>query len=64
MLAHFVKGPSKRAVLEVEIDRPARMIVAVKMTTLLDWLYKRKLKTPEESARIQRLRGLRADDRH
>jgi hypothetical protein len=52
---HFVKGPGKRAVLEVEVDRPARMIVAVKMSTLLDWLYKRKPKTPEEAARIRRL---------
>ncbi len=61
---HFVKGPGKRTVLEVEVERPARMIVSVKMTTLLDWLYKRKPKTPEEAARIHRLRGLLADDRH
>jgi hypothetical protein len=60
----FVKGPGKRAVLEVEVDRPARLLVAVKMSTLLDWLYKRNPKTPEETARIQRLRGLLADDRH
>jgi hypothetical protein len=60
----FVKGPSSRAVLEVEVDRPARLLVAVKMTRLLDWLYKLKPKTPEEAARIQRLRGLLADDRH
>jgi hypothetical protein len=61
---HFVKGPGKRAVLEVEVDRPARLIVAVKMSTLLDWLYTRKPKTPEEATRIQRMRGLLADDRH
>ena len=61
---HFVKGPGKRAVLEVEADRPARRLVAVKVSTLLNWLYVRKPKTPEEAARIQRLRGLLADDRH
>jgi hypothetical protein len=61
---HFVKGPSKRAVLEVEVNRPARRLVAVKVSTLLDWLYKRKRKTPEDATRIQRLRGLLADDRH
>jgi hypothetical protein len=60
----FVNGPGKRAVLEVEVDRLARRLVAVKMSTLLDWLYKRKPKTQEEAARIQRLRGLLADDRH
>jgi hypothetical protein len=61
---HFVKGPDKRAVLEVEADRPARRLVAVKVSTLLNWLYVRKPKTAEEAARIQRLRGLLADDRH
>src|SRR5229473_589597 len=61
---HFVKGPGKRAVLDVEVNRPARRLVEVKVSTLLDWLYVRKPKTPEEDARIQRLRGLLADDRH
>jgi hypothetical protein len=49
---YFVNGPDKRAVPEVEVDRPARMIASVKMSTLLDWLYKRKPMAPEEAARI------------
>src|SRR5258708_4271098 len=61
---HFVKGPSRRAVLEVEVERPARRLVEVKMSTLLAWLDERKPRTAEEAARIQRLRGLLADDRH
>jgi hypothetical protein len=61
---HFVKGPSRRAVLEVEVNRPARRLVEVRVSTLLSWLYERKAKTPEEAARIERLRGLLADDRH
>jgi hypothetical protein len=61
---HYVKGPGTRAVLEVKVDRPARRLVAVNVSTLLDWLYERTPKTPEEAARIQRLRGLLADARH
>jgi hypothetical protein len=60
----FVKGPGRRAVLEVAVNRPAHLIVEAKMATLLKWLYERKPKTPEEAAHIQRLRGLLADDRH
>jgi hypothetical protein len=60
---HYVKGPSKHAALEVEINVPARKLVAVRMSVLLDWLYKRPPKNPEEAARIKRLCDLLADDR-
>jgi len=34
---HFVKGPSRRAVLEVEVYRPARRLVEAKESQLLEW---------------------------
>jgi hypothetical protein len=60
----FVKGPSRRATLEVEVDRPARLLVEVKVERLLRWLYYDTPKSPHEAARIERLRGLLANDRH
>jgi hypothetical protein len=46
------------------VNRPAHLLVEVKVSTLMAWLYERKPKTPEEATRIHRLRGLLADDRH
>lgn len=60
----FVKGPSRRATLIVEINRPARLLVEVPVAKLLDWLYVKPPKSPAQKARIERLRGLLADDRH
>jgi hypothetical protein len=60
----FVKGPRRQATLEIEINRPARLLVHVQVGSVLDWLYVHKPKAGAEAARVERLRGLLADDRH
>jgi len=60
----FIKGPSRHATLEVEVDRPMRFLAHVKVEKVLHWLYRREPKNEAEAARIKRLRDLLlADDR-
>jgi hypothetical protein len=60
----FVKGPGRHTTLLIEINRPARLLVEVRVSRVLDWLYVKAPKTPTEGSRIKRLRDLLADDRH
>jgi hypothetical protein len=60
----YIDGPGRHATLLVEINKPAQLLVEVKMAKLLHWLYVRPPKTTEEAGRIRRLRDLLADDRH
>jgi hypothetical protein len=57
-----VRGPSKRDVLTIEAADGRRF--AVRTEQLLDWLYARRDRTPEQAERVKWLRDLLADDRH
>ena len=60
---HYIKGPRKGAMLQIETDKPARFLMEIKVGQVLDWLYVRPGRTPATVARKQRLQALLADDR-
>jgi hypothetical protein len=60
----YIAGPSRHTTLTIEINKPARRLIEVKVAKLLDWLYVKTPKTPAEAVRVRRLRDLLADDRH
>jgi hypothetical protein len=60
----YIKGPSRHAVLELEINRPARMLIQLKVGDVLDWLYEKPGTTADQRERKTRLKNLLADDRH
>jgi hypothetical protein len=59
----YVKGPCRGDTLKVQAGEPAKLIVDVSVQSVLDWLYVRPPKSADQKARIERLRGLLADDR-
>lgn len=60
----FVRGPGRHATLHVEINKPARLLIDVKVSKVLEWLYVRPPANADAEVRIRRLRALLADDRH
>lgn len=60
----YIKGPGRHAMLEIEINRPSRMLIELKVQAVVDWLYLTPPKTPAEKIRKERLKGLMNDDRH
>jgi hypothetical protein len=60
----YLKGPNRHATFEIEINKPARLLIEVKVSSVLRWLYERTPKNDAEAERVKRLRGLLADDRH
>jgi hypothetical protein len=60
----YLKGPRRTAMLEIEVNRPARLLVELRVADVLRWLYEQPGATPEQQARKKRLRDLLADDRH
>lgn len=59
--SRYIHGPSRHAVLEIEVVAPKR--IQLKVGDALTWLYGPGA-TDHENARKSRLRGLLADDRH
>jgi hypothetical protein len=57
----FAKGPSRRTVLQVEVDAPLKL--NLKVADVLEWLYEKPGQTREQQERKQRLRVLLADER-
>ena len=57
-----LRGPSRHAVLELEIEAPRRL--TLKVSDVLTWLYEKPGQTPEQAARKKRLRDLLADNGH
>jgi hypothetical protein len=59
----WIDGPGRRSTLELEIDKPARMLIQLKVQDVIDWLYVKPPKSDAEKTRKERLKGLLADDR-
>jgi hypothetical protein len=60
----YIKGPSRHATLEGEVNKPARLLVELKVQQVIDWLYVTPAKNDAEKTRKARLKGLLNDDRH
>src|SRR5262249_55059854 len=56
------RSPGRNAVLDIEVTAPRR--IQLKVSDVLEWLYTRPARTPEQQERKKRLRGLLADERH
>src|SRR4051812_11826091 len=59
----YIEGPGKHATLEIEINRPARMLIELKVQDVIDWLYIKPAKNAAEKLRKERLQALMNDDR-
>jgi hypothetical protein len=58
----FVKGPSRHAVLELSVVK--LVMLKLKVSDVLSWLYEKPGKSPAEQMKKKQLRDLLADDRH
>ena len=58
----YIKGPSRHAMLEIQVQAPTR--VKVKVADVLEWLYQTPGRTAQQTELKKRLRDLLADDRH
>lgn len=59
----YVKGPGRDATLEIQTNRPARMLIQLKVSDVIEWLYVKPPKSDAERARKERLKALMNDDR-
>lgn len=60
--SRYIKGPGRHAALDIEIDAPRHL--TLKVNDVIEWLYNKPGKTPEERDKKKRLKDLLADDRH